>query len=924
MLNTPHNMKSLKIIKRSLVVILVCLFILVPMLSLVATGLDNPITTLGNGDPEGIIEFPVGGGENTDLNILIPEGAEITDAEMELRGLGVIGTSQDYTHNYFDTTNNDAWWGMTTQHPPNSAPSTYQTNAFSNQDHVSVRASDNARMLSSAKGNPNYPYQFFRFKITETGITYLNVYWEGYGWYSGISIAHYQAYLYIWNDNNLNWELIGSNSTDIKPIDFVIQYNSFSNHNDYVDDSDYLYVMAQGPYVADNGTYSDLFTDFIEVTTKATGIIYPTNPTLDVGGDGDNEWALPDIFDGKVTIDDNDNFKTELQSLIDSATPGGDYVDIPLKFTSASAGKIKVSNISIHYALNDPPHLTELIPSATFGFYEDTGGGDNLIDLNDYFWDDNDNGSLKFAILKNNEDIHAELDADSHHLDFTSGQDYFGTLEFQVRAIDKGFDGVEGGDTDLYTDSNIFTVTVWPTNDAPVLEAVGGKNVLPETTELEFKGSESAKEDELYNLTIIGHDIDGDALGFVVNKTLAKPAAIYITPDSENPNAAQLSMLATNDYVGFMFLNITVSDNNATGTRAVNPSKGPLTDSIHLKLEVLNTNDPPKLDPMVDMIVDEDTWLNFTITATDDDIIHGDILEFSTNITEAFDGLIQGENYEFDKNSGELSILPDNAMVGVYWVNFGVEDLGEELDEQRVRIIVRNVNDPPVPVISSPLHQQVFNTTTPIYFDAGNSTDDDLIHGDSLTYYWDSNVFGTLGNKENFFITLIDTGWHNITLKATDSSNVEVKTVISVRIVTAAVVDNGNGDDPGDGDPEGVTPIDEESSGDYFGLIIMVIIIVIIILVGVLMFVWQRNKALRELERELELEEERQVPQQPPGVMLPVIQPPPQVMQPILQQPPLLPIPPPGMGIPPPPVIPPQQFPVQPQVQPPPQQPPQQ
>jgi hypothetical protein len=235
------------------------------------------------------------------------------------------------------------------------------------------------------------------------------------------------------------------------------------------------------------------------------------------------------------------------------------------------------------------------------------------------------------------------------------------------------------------------------------------------------------------------------------------------------------------------------------------------------------------------------------------------------------------------------------------------------------------VNDPPVPVVSSPLHQQVFNTTTPIYFDAGNSTDDDLIHGDSLSYHWSSSVFGTLGNQEHFFITLTDTGWHNITLKVTDSEKSEVKTVVSVRVVTAAIVDNGNGGDPPDGpEPGGETPTDEESSSDYSWLVVLAILI--IILVVVVMFMWQRNKATRELERELELEEQ-QAQQQQVIATLPVIQPPLPQQQMIMQRPqipqpppPLPPINPFRSGMPPPPVVIPKQAPVQPRIKQPPRQ----
>ena len=154
-------------------------------------------------------------------------------------------------------------------------------------------------------------------------------------------------------------------------------------------------------------------------------------------------------------------------------------------------------------------------------------------------------------------------------------------------------------------------------------------------------------------------------------------------------------------------MNIIVSDNNDSSSgQQENPSIGPLTDSINLTIKVRNSNEPPKLMSMGEITGYEDQWLNFSLNATDDDLIHGDRLKFSTNITTEIEGLTQGVNYEFNEESGEISILPDNDMVGSYWLEFEVNDFDDKSDSKTVNLVVNNVNDPPLPLIYLPSHKQ--------------------------------------------------------------------------------------------------------------------------------------------------------------------------------------------------------------------------
>jgi hypothetical protein len=293
-------------------------------------------------------------------------------------------------------------------------------------------------------------------------------------------------------------------------------------------------------------------------------------------------------------------------------------------------------------------------------------------------------------------------------------------------------------------------------------------------------------------------------------------------------------------------MRLTVSDDNTTGSGdSQNPSKGPLTDSIIILIEVRNTNDKPILVPLNEIIGTEDQWLNFTINATDDDIIHGDGLLFSTNLSQAINGLTNGLNYDFNQYTGEVSILPDNSQVGNYWVEFQVSDLNIEMDTKTIQIIIENVNDIPFIDISSPINKQSYNTSTLIYFDGANTTDDDLIHDDNLNFHWSSNISGELSTEPKFSSVISDIGWHEITLTVTDESNEKVEEKITIRVVASEVPNDKDQDkDPNkDQDKDKQNTDGTKGSGiSGFGSLVLVAIIIIIILILLILLLIKKNR----------------------------------------------------------------------------------
>ena len=119
----------------------------------------------------------------------------------------------------------------------------------------------------------------------------------------------------------------------------------------YVDAQGRIYVLAYGP--ANLDATARIWTDHVFVEVTGQGQQYPTDVGVDIGGDGDDEWSQQGLLVGKHKLD-GAPIKTALQGLVDADTSGDGWVDIPLHIESATAGKVRVFNVSIDY---DPAPL---------------------------------------------------------------------------------------------------------------------------------------------------------------------------------------------------------------------------------------------------------------------------------------------------------------------------------------------------------------------------------------------------------------------------------------------------------------------------------------------------------------------------------------------------------------------------------------
>jgi len=236
-------------------------------------------------------------------------------------------------------------------------------------------------------------------------------------------------------------------------------------------------------------------------------------------------------------------------------------------------------------------------------------------------------------------------------------------------------------DDNGYTDSDTLLVTI--NNVVPVIMPVANK---------------TAQQGVQFTLRINATDVPADVLTFSDNTTLF----------DINPVTGIIQFTPTNDNVGNHSVNVTVTDDDM-GSR-----------SITFKITVLDTNDPPTIQPIGSQTATQDALFTLQLIASDPD---GDTLTYSltaypTGMTIASTGLI--------------TWTPANAAVGSHAITVRVSDSLGLSDEKTFAITVANVNDAPAISTSSLANA----TEDSMYLYPIQANDMDV--GDTLTYSLDS------------------------------------------------------------------------------------------------------------------------------------------------------------------------------------------
>ena len=715
---------------------------------------------------------------------------------------------------------------------PNQAPVNYQHNQFNNQDYRDVRVSD-TNMKNTESSNEHLAYHHFSFSAAPMDFDSIDVLWEGGGfmnWPQG-GQGRYGMNIYLYNDQNSAWDHLdgfsGGGFVGIEELGGTI----FQNVGDYFDVNETMHLMATVPNAMNEST-TQIFTDFVRIGFRGNISSNPENPSLNVEGQGDNEWEYAGEFIDMVTINDDHNFKLRLQGFVDAATTGSD-VTIALHLSSDAPGILRVRDLMVQYDIILPNEAPEFIGDVfvdQFTFPEDSDEGIGLVNLYSFFNDDRGRENLTFTMLRNHSEISAYVNSTSHSLDFLSLENYFGTKDFQVRATDR--DG-------LFTDSNVFDVIVTPTNDPPFIASFEDEAVNNDMIEIQ------AFEGQFTDFEFSAWDIDGDIPAISLGPDYDYSDIFSIIQSPDNTSSGILLVDPEDEHIGTINFTLIIDDLNSSHGRKS------LIREYNISLEVLNTNDAPELEELGTLKGFQDAWLNFSLSAHDVDIDNDDMefIKFSTNFS---DYGIEAEKWHLDEFTGNFSFLSDNSLVGEFKVNFTVVDREGEIDWINMIIVIKNVNDPP---IASPISfnivdaddstQKTENLT--VNFTTTSADDPDLVWGDVHVYYWDFDGDGVL-DDDGLCVewTYSEAGNYTVTMTVSDSGIPLLSSTVNITIEVFAPIKKDSNDEDDDSDDDG--PGAENTSGKrsegpvVWLWIIIGIVMLIIILVLVFFFVITSRK----------------------------------------------------------------------------------
>jgi YD repeat-containing protein len=223
-----------------------------------------------------------------------------------------------------------------------------------------------------------------------------------------------------------------------------------------------------------------------------------------------------------------------------------------------------------------------------------------------------------------------------------------GTHPVTVNVIDSGNgDLLESG-----SDSQSFAIVVREFNTAPVLAPIGNRTVT---------------EGEELVVNLAATDADGDPLRY---NAAGVPAGATFDPVTGEFRWTPSFVAAD---IGPRTVIFGVSDGNRSSQESV-------------RISIVNSNQPPIIVRVPNLLAQEGAPLQFTVAASDPDA------DPVTLYVES--GMPTGAT--FDPQTALFSWTPDSDQQGNYTVRFAASDPGGLITTRDVNIEVRNVNRPPV------------------------------------------------------------------------------------------------------------------------------------------------------------------------------------------------------------------------------------
>ena len=286
-------------------------------------------------------------------------------------------------------------------------------------------------------------------------------------------------------------------------------------------------------------------------------------------------------------------------------------------------------------------------------------------------------------------------------LQYTPLTNSWGPLTITVTVEDGGLDNVLATTNDNLKFSRVVNVLVRPVNDNPTLDAIADENVNEDSGEhtVPLTGlSPGPKEFEPFRITAVSSDTD--LIPFIA-----------IDHDPQAPMGS-LRYRTGSELSGMATITVTVTDGGADGTLTTPGDNLPIVRTFDVTVNPVN--DPPTIDPLSAVVIDEDSGM------------------FEIDLTGISGGPGEGERVDLSVRTlntngmPDQSIIPDptilsfapgddsailrltpvadafgDAIIELTLTDYGFDDNFGTMGDNAVRVVrfsvgVRPVNDPPV------------------------------------------------------------------------------------------------------------------------------------------------------------------------------------------------------------------------------------
>lgn len=370
------------------------------------------------------------------------------------------------------------------------------------------------------------------------------------------------------------------------------------------------------------------------------------------------------------------------------------------------------------------------------------------------FTDDNPDDVLTYtATQQNGQSLPAWLTFNPTTREFsgTPSNDDVAVLSIKVVATDSNRANI----------ADVFDLTVINTNDSPILSDPILDQTMPEDSTISFT---------IPITTFVELD-QGDVLTYTVTLSDGSPLPAWLTFDSPTRN---FYASPTNDNVGIHGISLTATD--LFGASATNA----------FTLVVTNVNDAPTVTQIPNNTGYEETYHEINISSYFTDVDYN-IPNSTEQLSFSAEGLPPG--YTINSTTGIISGNSTNDTVGDYSVSVTGTDLENASVTSTFTLSIENVNDAPF-VVGSLTNQALTDADSLSYqFPSNTFSDEDLIHGDVITYSASGLPSGVTldSNNRTFSGTPAQEGSYNVTVTASDTAGATASLSFNIEVESSAV-----------------------------------------------------------------------------------------------------------------------------------------